>query len=384
MLGTSVKIARLFGFDIRVHWSWILIFLLITWTFSVGILEEIFPDWATETRWATGAAVALVFFLSILFHELSHSIMARRFGIPISSITLFVFGGVSNLGREAETARQEFLVAVVGPLTSLGFAVAFGIAALAISPVSDGVAAIAVNLAAINTAIAVFNMVPGFPLDGGRVLRSAVWARNQDLVKATEIAAKVGAGVGYGIVGLGILSFFFVSVVSGVWLFLIGNFLRIAADASYQSTLVQSLLGGVPASTLLHRRIPEVPPETTLRNLVDDYVLAGQGNLFPVAGDERLLGVVSMESAREVSPDDWERTRVQDVMTPREEVTFVSPEEDLAQVLQTMSSEDLERMPVLRDGEFLGVIERGDVLNYIQTRQRLGTGSQRPRSKAAT
>lgn len=384
MLGTSVKIARLFGFDIRVHWSWILIFLLITWTFSVGILEEIFPDWATETRWATGAAVALVFFLSILFHELSHSIMARRFGIPISSITLFVFGGVSNLGREAETARQEFLVAVVGPLTSLGFAVVFGIAALAISPISDGVAAIAVNLAAINTAIAVFNMVPGFPLDGGRVLRSAVWARNQDLVKATEIAAKVGAGVGYGIVGLGILSFFFVSVVSGVWLFLIGNFLRIAADASYQSTLVQSLLGGVPASTLLHRRIPEVPPETTLRDLVDDYVLAGQGNLFPVTGDGGLLGVVSMESAREVSSDDWERTRVQDVMTPREEVTFVSPEEDLAQVLQTMSSEDLERMPVLRDGEFLGVIERGDVLNYIQTRQRLGTGSQRPRSKAAT
>lgn len=384
MLGTSVKIARLFGFDIRVHWSWILIFLLITWTFSVGILEEIFPDWATETRWATGAAVALVFFLSILFHELSHSIMARRFGIPISSITLFVFGGVSHLGREAETARQEFLVAVVGPLTSLGFAVVFGIAALAISPVSDGVAAIAVNLAAINTAIAVFNMVPGFPLDGGRVLRSAVWARNQDLVKATEIAAKVGAGVGYGIVGLGILSFFFVSVVSGVWLFLIGNFLRIAADASYQSTLVQSLLGGVPASTLLHRRIPEVPPETTLRDLVDDYVLAGQGNLFPVTGDGGLLGVVSMESAREVSSDDWEGTRVQDVMTPREEVTFVSPEEDLAQVLQTMSSEDLERMPVLRDGEFRGVIERGDVLNYIQTRQRLGTGPQRPRSKAAT
>jgi Zn-dependent protease/CBS domain-containing protein len=365
----SFKVARLLGFDINVHWSWIFIFLLITWTFSVGILQEFFPEWAAATRWAAAAFVALIFFLSILFHELSHSIMARRFGISVSGITLFVFGGVSNLGKESETPKQEFLIAVVGPLTSLAFAAVFAAGYFVLWPVAEGIGAVSLNLAVINLAIAVFNMVPGYPLDGGRVLRSVLWARSKSQFEATKSASQVGMWVAYGIMGLGVLSFFFLNPISGLWLFLIGNFLRMAADASYRQVVVQSMLQGVPARTMARGDVIGVPPETTIADLVEDHILVGHGRAFPVTNNGSMLGLITLTDAQRVPRDKWSTTRVSQAMTPRRDVKSVKPEQDLAEVLEIMGTGDINQVPIVDDGHVEGMIYRGDVIRYVQTRQ---------------
>ncbi len=202
MVGTF-RIGKVFGFEISIHWSWLLIFLLITWTFANSTLEEFYPDWTSARRWIVGSAVSIIFFLSILAHEMSHSIVARRYGIGVSSITLFVFGGVSNLTKEPENSRQEFWIAIVGPLASFLMALIFAIAWYLLKPIEEGAAGVAVHLAAINLAIGIFNLVPGFPLDGGRVLRSVFWARKRNIVDATRLASTIGQGVAFAIMALG-------------------------------------------------------------------------------------------------------------------------------------------------------------------------------------
>ena len=202
MVGTF-RIGKVFGFEISIHWSWLLIFLLITWTFANSTLEEFYPDWTSARRWIVGSAVSIIFFLSILAHEMSHSIVARRYGIGVSSITLFVFGGVSNLTKEPENSRQEFWIAIVGPLASFLMALIFAIAWYLLKPIEEGAAGVAVHLAAINLAIGIFNLVPGFPLDGSRVLRSVFWARKRNIVDATRLASTIGQGVAFAIMALG-------------------------------------------------------------------------------------------------------------------------------------------------------------------------------------
>ena len=216
MAGTF-RIGRLFGFEINVHWSWLFIFVLVTWTFATGILESAYPEWSAVQRWALATIIATIFFLSILLHEMSHSLLARRYGIPVSSITLFVFGGVSNLTKEPDNAREEFWIAIVGPLTSIAIGILFVVLFFALDPIDNGASDIAGNLALINMAIGVFNLVPGFPLDGGRVLRSVFWSRKRNILGATRIASNVGIAVAYIIMGIGIFTFFF-APVTGVWL----------------------------------------------------------------------------------------------------------------------------------------------------------------------
>lgn len=252
MTGT-LRLGRVFGIEINLHWSWAFIFLLITWTFATGILEHFYPYWAASQRWVAGAAVALVFFLSILLHELSHSLVSQRYGIRVTSITLFVFGGVSNLTRQPNSAGQEFRIAIVGPLTSFALSMLFAAGYLVLTPLNEGAGGVSAYLAAINLGLGVFNLVPGFPLDGGRVLRSVLWAQHHSRLEATRLASNVGQTVAYIIMGLGIASFFFVDVITGVWFFLIGNFLRGAATESYGQLLVESTLKGVPAGAIARK-----------------------------------------------------------------------------------------------------------------------------------
>src|SRR3990172_11916008 len=233
MLG-SFKIGRIAGVEIAVHWSWLFIFVLVTSSFATGILEEFFPEWSDARRWGVGVIIAAIFFTSILLHELSHSLVAKAKGIPVKGITLFVFGGVSNLGREAQSAAEEFQVAVVGPLTSLAIGALFAILWAALRVPAPQASGIAGYLAFINGVIAAFNMLPGFPLDGGRVFRAIVWSRNQDRLAATRIASRVGEWIAYGMMALGIVYTFFGGLFSGLWFLLIGFFLRNASSASYE------------------------------------------------------------------------------------------------------------------------------------------------------
>jgi Zn-dependent protease/CBS domain-containing protein len=370
-LAGTFRIGRLFGFDINVHWSWLFIFFLVTWTFSTGVLEEFYPEWTAGRRWTVGSAISIIFFLSILLHEMSHSVVARRYGIPVSSITLFVFGGVSNLTKEPDDARQEFWIAVVGPLTSLALSVFFVILYFALSPLEEGAGGVAANLAVINVAIGIFNLIPGFPLDGGRVLRSVFWARRRNLLNATKTASRVGTVVAYLIMGIGVASFFLTSVVTGVWFFLIGNFLRMASSESYQQVFLDTALRGVPASSVARQDFVTVPPDLTLAALVEDNVLAGHGRCFPVVVADELLGLVTLEDLRHVPRDQWATTTVYRAMTPFEKLRTVNMKDDLPSVLSQMAAGDVNQIPLMEGKRLLGLIHRSDVFRYIQARQEI-------------
>jgi len=371
----TFKIGKFFGFEISVHWSWLFIFFLVTWTFATGIIEEFYPEWAGERRWIVGAGISLIFFLSILLHEMSHSVLARRYGIPVTGITLFVFGGVSSLQKEPANARQEFWIAVVGPLTSLAIAAVFAAGYFVLTPIDEGAGGVSANLAIINLAIGVFNLIPGFPLDGGRVLRSVFWAQKRNLLDATRIASNAGQMVAYLIMALGVASFFFVSVISGVWLFLIGNFLRGASEASYQQLFMETVLKGIPASSVARTDYVVVAPDLTLAALVEEHVLAGHGRAFPVTAGEELLGLVTLTDLRKVARDEWQSTTVYRAMTPLSKLRTVGMRDDLPRVLAEMAAGDINQVPLV-DGRLLrGLIHRSDVIRYIQARQEIDTGT---------
>jgi Zn-dependent protease/CBS domain-containing protein len=372
-MNSSFKIGKIAGIEIGVHWSWLFIFVLITWSFANGILEQFFPEWSEARRWAVGVLVAVIFFASILLHELSHSLVAKARGIPVKGITLFIFGGVSNLGREAQSAGEEFQIAIVGPLTSLAVGAVFAIIWVSLRVPWPDVAAIAGYLAFINGVIAAFNMLPGFPLDGGRVFRSIVWWRNRDLLRATRTASRVGAFVAYALMAGGALQFVLWNPIGGVWMFLIGLFLRNASSTSYEQMVLQTALQGVSAAELARADFVPVSPETTVQHLVDGYMLVGRGRCYPVMAGEDLLGLVSLTDARRLDREQWPTTSVFRVMTPFERLHTVSPREDAMQVLQMMGEADVNQVPVLDGRRLLGMVSRGDILRLIQMRRAVGS-----------
>jgi Zn-dependent protease/CBS domain-containing protein len=365
---SSFKIGRIAGIDIGVHWSWIFIFALITWSFAGGILEEFFPEWSAAQRWSVGLVVAIIFFSSILLHELSHSLVAKARGIPVSGITLFVFGGVSNLGREAQSASEEFQIAIVGPLTSLAIGAAFAILWATLQGPAPEVAAIAGYLAFINGIIAAFNMLPGFPLDGGRVFRSIVWARNRNLLRATRTAARTGEIVAYLLMAGGALQFFW-NPIGGVWMFLIGMFLRNASTASYEQMVLQTALAGVSVRELARRDYTTVPPDMTVAHVVSEYMLTGRGRCYPVVAGDELLGLFTLTDAQRLDRSQWETTTVYRAMTPVERLRSAGPDEDAMRVLQIMGESDVNQVPVMEGRLLTGIVTRADVLRLIQVRR---------------
>jgi Zn-dependent protease/CBS domain-containing protein len=374
VIGT-IRIGHFFGIEESIHWSWIFIFFFITGTFAEGILNQSFPEWTKAQLWSVALAISIVFFLSILLHELSHSLVARRFGIPVSSITLLIYGGVSNLTREPDNYRQEFWIAIVGPLTSLAIGGLFAIGWLVLGPISDGAANVSLRLAEINAMIGVFNMIPGFPLDGGRVLRSVFWGRKKDILAATRLASAVGQVVANLIMAAGVAAFIFVDWLSGIWLFLIGNFLRTSAFASYEQLFIDRVLKGIPVTQVARHDYEPISPDETVQTLVDEHLLAGQSRVFPVMAGEQLLGLITLSDIRRVPREDWAKTTVYRAMTPVDRLKTVGPSSQLPEVLALMATGDINQVPIL-DGRLLqGIVHRSDVLRYIQTRQQLGAGA---------
>ncbi|HEX5367897.1 MAG TPA: site-2 protease family protein [Dehalococcoidia bacterium] len=370
-MSNNIRLGRILGIDIEIHWTWLLIFVLVSWTFAVGVLKQFYPDWTTAQRWVAGGAISIVFFVSILLHELSHSLVARRYSLPVTSITLFVFGGVSNLSKEPENATQEFRIAIVGPLMSFALAILFAIGYVAFTPIEDGIGGVCENLAFINLALGVFNLVPGFPLDGGRVLRSFLWRRTGDRLEATRLASKVGEWVAYGLMGLGVVTFFLVDLVTGIWFYLIGNFLNSAARSSYSQLLVETTLKGVPVTTVARTNFVGLSPDTSLATLAEDYILAGKGRVFPVLAGEELLGLITISDLRHVPREDWPATTVYRAMTPLTKLRSVGKRDDLADALSKLATDDIHQVPLL-DGKLLvGMVDRSDLLRYMQTQSEL-------------
>ncbi|HYM16704.1 MAG TPA: site-2 protease family protein [Dehalococcoidia bacterium] len=372
-MGSSIKLGRIFGIDIGIHWSWIFIFLIVTWSFATGLLANTYPAWSGPQLWLAGALIGAIFFLSILLHELSHAVVSNRAGLPVRSITLFVFGGVSNLTREPDTPGMEFRIAIVGPATSLGLGVLFAGGWAALYNVNDGLAGICAYLAAINASLAVFNMLPGFPLDGGRVFRSIVWARNHNRLRATRVASRTGEWIAYGIMAVGVAYTFWFSLFSGLWFLLIGFFLRNASAASYEQLLIETTLSGIAVRDVMRTDVDRVPPDLSLEELVHDHVLKHNARCFAVMAAGDFAGLVTLSDLRKAPREQWPATSVYRAMTPATQLHTVSPGENLTTVLRMMATHDVNQLPVLQGRELVGMLDRADVLRYIQVHRDLGS-----------
>ncbi|MBI2171408.1 MAG: site-2 protease family protein [Chloroflexi bacterium] len=372
----SFRLVTIAGIEIGIHYTWLLAFALITWTLAEGFFPDAFPGWSTATYWVTGVIAALLLFLSVLVHELAHSLVARSRGLPVQGITLFIFGGVSSLGAEARSAWEEFAIAVVGPATSLLLAAAFGVGYWATAHQDSPPTAILAYLALINAMLGLFNLLPGFPLDGGRVLRAAIWGATGSFYRATRIAAGVGQGLAFLFIGWGVFQVLTGNVLGGLWIAFIGWFLNSAAEASRQETVVQETLRGVRVSEVMERNPEVISPGFAVDVLVRDFFLQRGKRALPVHEDGQLVGIVSITDVKGVAPDKWASTRVAQVMTTTP-LWSVSPDSDVAEALRLLAERGLNQLLVVAGGAAVGVVSRENILRYVQLMSDLGV-SRRP------
>jgi len=386
MIGKGIRIGRLYGININIDWSWLLIFTLITWNL-VAVFGQMHPQWETALRIALAVVASLLFFLSVLAHELAHSLVALANGLPVKNITLFLFGGVANIQREPPSPKAEFVMAIVGPLTSLVIgAVLLGITASSIN-VTAGltqpgailanlgpVTTILLWLGAINIILGVFNLVPGFPLDGGRVLRSILWGITNNLRRATRWASLVGQGIAWLMIIAGVsmifgvrLPIFGTGFISGIWLAFIGWFLNTASAQSYQQVALRDILGGVPVTTMMRRDPPTIEPDCTVSDLVHTHVMGTDDQAFPVLENNLLVGIVTLDDVRRVRRNDWDTTFVREIMTPQEKIVTISPDEDASEAVDKLVQRDVRQLPVVYNNcEFIGLLRRRDIMRWLQ------------------
>jgi Zn-dependent protease/CBS domain-containing protein len=366
---TGLRLVRILGFEIRIDFSWFILFFLLLWTFSVGVFPREAPGLARDAYLIMGAAGALLFFSSLIAHELSHSLVARRKGIPVEGITLFVFGGMAHTRLEAESPGDEFQIAVVGPLTSLAAAAVFGLAAWAGSGLGLSAAAIAVleYLAMLNIALAVFNLLPGFPLDGGRVFRALLWKLTGNATKATRVATALGRWLGYLIVLFGLYSAFIVrNIIGGVWLVFIGWFLRNAAISGYHQHMLLRVLSGVRAAQAMTPHPDTVPAAASVRALLDDDRMHRHYGAYPVIDHGRTLGIVTLHAIRNVPRDDWGVRTARDIMIPLSDLVTVQPDDHLVTVLDRLKDSPARRVLVLRGDQLAGIITPSDMAFWLE------------------
>lgn len=366
----SLSLGRILGIPIRLHASWFLIAVLITWSLAAGYFPQTNPGWNSITYLVVGAAASLLFFASVLLHELGHSVLALREGVPVKSITLFIFGGVAQIGREPPTAGAEFRIAIAGPLTSLGLAALFGGLGAVLADFAV-VAAPLAYLGRINLLLAAFNMIPGFPLDGGRVLRAALWQFGGSYQKATRWASRAGQAIAFGFIGLGVVQFFLGGLTNGLWLAFIGWYLNNAARASYQQVALQGMLTGLKARNVMIDQCAPVSSDLRLDRLVEDHVLAGDQRCFFVTDSDDPHGVITMNEVKGVSRHQREQLTAGQVMTPVDAVFAADAEDDVWTLLQRMNEEGVTTVPILENGRLQGVITPENLWNHIRLRGEL-------------
>jgi Zn-dependent protease len=390
----AVRLGRIFGIEIAIDTSWVFIALLMGWSLA-SAFSRWHPDWSRATAIATAIVATVLFFVSVVLHELAHSLVGRQFGIPVDRITLFLFGGVSSFEREPPGALAEFVTAAVGPLTSIVLGVFLTvIGSLAIrlpadvirEPVADlsslsPAHSLLLWLGPINVVVGVFNLMPGFPLDGGRMLRAAIWGLTKNLHAATWWASAVGQAIGWGLVFLGVaivfgaeVPLFGRGVVAGLWLAFIGWFLSSAAAQSRRRQLVREVLEGVSVSRLLTPPGPVVPPHVDLDTLVGDWMIRSGERAFPVVDDRgNFLGLVTFADMRKVPREQWGSTVASQIMTPRSSLVTASPRDDLADAADKLARADVSQLPVVdRDQTLVGRLLRRDVLRWIELHIRHG------------
>lgn len=371
MFGKRITLFRLFGFAIRLDASWFIILVLLVWTLAVGVFQRRYPGLPAPHYWIMGIIGALALFASVIVHELFHSLVARRFGLPMKGITLFVFGGVAEMEDEPPSARAEFMMAIAGPVASvligLLFYLLYRVGSALDWPVQ--VQGIMGYLFFINWVLAVFNMLPAFPLDGGRVLRSVLWNWKGDLPMATRIASRIGSGFGLILIMLGVVRLFMADLIGAVWWFLIGMFLRGASQASYQQVLMKTVLTGEAIQRFMKSDPVTVTPDLPVIDLVEDYIYRHHHKMFPVVTDtSNLVGCVTTEEVKSLPRQEWASRTVREILRPCTSENTVSPEVDAQQALSKMTKSGQSRLMVVEQDRLLGIISVKDLLGFLSAK----------------
>lgn len=367
------RLGSLGGIEIRVHYTWLLAFFLIAWSLARGYFPMAGSPSGSGTYWTLGVVAALLLFASVLVHELGHSFVARSRGLRVSNITLFIFGGVSNITREPSTARDEFLISVIGPVISFVLAGLFW-ALGQVLPTDTSASAVAGYLAFANLLLGIFNIVPGFPLDGGRVLRSILWGATRNMMRATQIATYVGQVVAWLLIAWGVLQVLAGDLFGGLWIGFIGWFLNSGAEASRQQATAQAVFGRVPVSSVMDASPEYLSPGVTVSDFVLEHVIRHHQRALPVVSDGRLVGIISITDAKHLNQDAWQETRVGEIMS-RAPLTTLGPDASISDAMQTIVDSGFHQLPIVQGDTLVGMVSRADVMRAVHSGIR---GPERP------
>ena len=362
----SITIGKLSGITINIDYSWFFIFLLVTWSLAFSYFPSAFPDWSTAQAIAAGLVTSLLFFASVLAHELGHSITAQKHGIPVRSINLFIFGGLANITREPDKPGTEFKIAIAGPLTSIVLGIVFWVLYFFLpSPRFDGVAEIAYWLGLMNLTLAVFNLLPGFPLDGGRVLRAIIWKVSNNPHKATQWVTNIGKAIAYLMIAAGIVIMLTGNIINGLWLAFIGWFLSNAASGSSRRVSVQQELQKFTVAELMKTNYVKIPAYISIEDMYNQYIRQNRKSYLVITSGNETLGLVNMHLLRNMDKQQWSIKTASEVMTPLSRLRYLSPEADLIAALRVFQEEKVDLLPVVREGEIIGLIAYDDLVDFV-------------------
>ncbi len=367
MFGRKIKLFKILGFEVGIDLSWIIIAVLIAWSLSTGFFPFQYRGLSTQTYWIMGIVGALGLFFSIIVHEFSHSLVARNFGIPMKGITLFIFGGVAEMGEEPSNAKAEFFMAIVGPLASLALALIFyGLYMLGVGGAwPETVNGVVKYLSMINGLLAFFNLIPAFPLDGGRVLRSVLWKIKGNLRWATRVSSQVGSGFGIFLIIFGFMRIFSGNFIGGMWFALIGLFVQNAAKMSYQQMITRQALEGEQVRRFMKSDPVTVPPDITVDEFVDKYVYQLFYKLYPVAENGHLKGCITTKEIKELPRDQWKKKKIKDLNISCSEEIMVQPDDDAMKAISIMKRNNMSRLMVVENEKLQGVIVLKDLLEFL-------------------
>jgi len=370
MKNNTIRLFQISGIPIGLDPSWFLVFALITWVLAISYFPTEFSQWTRLQYWSVAAVTSIFFFACVLLHELGHSIVALRYKLQVKSITMYIFGGISQITSEPNNALAEFVIAFAGPFTSLLLAGIFYLLELLFKGIAP-IFAMTKYLALINLTLAIFNLIPGFPLDGGRVFRAIVWGISHNLRRATEIAILLGRAIAFIFILLGVWLIFRGNWTNGLWIAFIGWFLENAALGQQQQQRMHALLAGHTVEQVMSQSCVMAPSDLTLQELVDQFILEkGQRCLILMRG-ENVVGLATLHNIRTIPRERWGTTTAADVMTPISEVKRTSPDVGLEQALEQMGTDGVNQMPVMKDGQIEGMLRREDIINYLKLLQNL-------------
>ena len=372
-INTSYRLGKIMGIPIYLHISWFIIFALVIWSLSFFVFPQEFPNWDRSLYWVVGIVTTILFFASVVFHELAHSWFSLRQGIPVRSITLFVFGGVARISRESPKPLEELTMAAAGPISSLVLAGVFSLFWWLVGPYSEPIKAMTGWLIYINIALAAFNLIPGFPLDGGRVLRAILWQSSSNYKKATRLASKIGQGVAYAFIVYGIVrAVAFQDLFGGIWLAFIGWFLENAASSSFQQAMLREALKGLTVRDVITRDCVSVPQENTLKQVAQEHIIPSGRSCFMATDGFRLSGIITLRDIKAIPQSQWENTTLKQAMTPINELQTARMEDAATETLDRMDQEEINQLPVVDNGNLIGIVTRENLIRFIRTRSELG------------